>query len=376
MFMVLMSAWSMAWGQSQNLRPEPVLVRGSNLALHGFRYLNSQGQYNSGPWIVFLHGLGSNLHEFEYVIPHFVEQGYDCFAFNWRGHGNGDEQSLVLNYHEGDYEFAKMVDEDFSLLLEFIRAKTKTDGFVFGHSMGGMVPRAAFGRLTQGLARQVKAMVLLGSPPHFHSAEGLRRVLDPFHLVYRLENFLLSGSGNDRIEVGRFMVSSSRTLDFLNFWNPGYWVAKSLYKWLSSGLLKVGFDLRTPEEVSWMRRAVTDRLPKDILRSFSRFSNGNYPYEAVSVPVPILHIVGDRDTLVLAKDVAEHAKRQSHTAGAWLVLMKGVGHMGLVGPRVFRGYEAYVQQFLTDPQQLGEPNKNFIEASPAPPCELLLAKAG
>ena len=149
---------------ARGLNFERLRLTAGDATLHGVRYLNTSGQPNAGKWIIFTHGLGSNFHEFEYLlIPLFMAAGYDCFAFNFRGHGNAGERSLVQNYTDGAYRLEKMAEEDFpAMVREVQRLRGGQKGIIVGHSMGGMNPRAAFalGRVDQS---QIESMVLLAA---------------------------------------------------------------------------------------------------------------------------------------------------------------------------------------------------------------------
>lgn len=345
---LLAGAW-LSFAAHAEISAERMTLQGDNVQIEGVRYKNSEGQYNTGEWIYFPHGLDSNYHAFRYVIPILVEAGYDCYAFNFRGHGNGDERSKVLDYREGDYEMEQMAKIDLPLIIKKIQELNPNKGHIVGHSMGGMVPRAAIklGTLDQSI---LKSIVLLGSPPHFRSQGLIESLIAPL-----LQNSLFRGAGNEDVGMSGMSAALESMVDTLNILNPLYFLIKD-----SMTRIK-----------QWQRDAMSRVVPKDILRSFARFKS-NYPYEDVTLDVPALYIMGDQDILVRSTDIVETAKVQSKDAGYWLMRLKGVGHLSLVAPPAIAQYAQELLRFLKNPHDIGQKNETTINYSRVPLCQALL----
>ncbi len=337
----------------------PITIKKDGVTIHGFRYSRPGSPHDpTKPWMLFPHGLTSNLHEFESLIPKFADEGFDCFAFNFRGHGNGPERSTVDHYSEGDYRFEKMADVDLPLMIETIQSLHPGPGQLIGHSMGGMVPRAAFYRGTV-TAREISSMVLIGSPAHFKTAAAKT---DHFGLQWHLKNYLFFGSGKEPVlNMERARAAMKLTM----FLGPLAWAGKSLIGSSIKSLMEkeLGPLALLPTKENWSQRAMSDLTPKDIFRSFAEFQE-SYPYDSVPIPVPILHIVGDQDTLAPANDIIESAQTQSADAGFWAIRVKEMGHFGLVAPWVIDGYLPSVLNFIKSPKRLGPKNRVILSYSP------------
>jgi pimeloyl-ACP methyl ester carboxylesterase len=362
----------LAWARSapefiEGVRALPMTLRAGGAEIKGYRFLNAQGVPNTGKAILFTHGLHSNLHEFEPLIEEKMKLGYDCYAFNFRGHGNADEKSIVTDYHEGDYGFEKMAEEDFPAIVKAVREMNGGKIVIIGHSMGGMVPRAS---MALGLVgpNEIDSMVLIGSPPHFRS----KITALPFGVEKLLVRRILSGSGQEPFSIVDEFHDFEKTMDMIYLVNPLYWLMKAGLdtQWT---LLKDIFYMLGIHDSRWSDRSRTESIPKDIMRSFVRYQE-HYPYEDMQIAVPTLYIVGDKDVLVKAKDVVETAQIQSKEAGYWFVTLKGVGHISLVAPAALRVYQEALQKFLDAPTSLGQANQTHLEGIPGF-CERFLLGA-
>jgi pimeloyl-ACP methyl ester carboxylesterase len=314
------------------------LVDAGKAELHGYFFKGRSRRPNTGRPILLTHGLNSNLHEFESLIPVLTEQGFDCFAFNFRGHGNDDERSEVKDYTEGDYDFNHLVHEDFPSLIAHIRKSYREPVTVVGHSMGGMVPRAA---LIRGSIKSsaIRSMVLLGSPAHFETRAFPG---DGFGLDKLLEIYTRAGSGKDSFDL----FSMSSLIDRVGSKIPGYGLLKFWFDPFTRG---VGISGNFGKDEDWYHRAISQRTPKDIYRSFLSFRNDGYEYRDEAVPVPILHIVGLEDKLAPANDVRDSAPIQSADAGFWLIALEGISHLDLVAKKAVESYRDRMLEFLTSP---------------------------
>lgn len=341
------------------LKATPMTIQKQGVTLHGVRFGKPGAKVNlQKRALIFTHGLTSNYHEFESLIPLFVEAGYDCFSFNFRGHGNGVERSTVASYAEGDYRFEKLTDVDLPLMIEAIQDVHPGALTLIGHSMGGMVPRAAFARATI-TREQIASMILIGSPAHFKTAAAKPDLLG---LQRNLRTYLFFGSGDEPLINFEQLRSAARLSNWLG---PLAWAGNAL---LASSMRyqmekELGPLVRTTGDENWSHRAMSDLTPKDIFRSFADFQI-DYPYESRKVPVPVLHVVGDRDTLAPADDIVASAAIQSREAGYWIVRVKEIGHFGIVAPWVIDGYIKDALAFLKSPRLLGAKNRVISRFSP------------
>jgi alpha/beta superfamily hydrolase len=110
------------------------------------------------PCVITLHGLESskNRGKWPTVASKFIEEGYACLRFNFRGCGEGLEKS------EGEFEDVSLTGriKDYRSALQFLQDTDRVDMRrlgVFGSSFGGMVAVAA-------QDKRVKAMVTLSTP--------------------------------------------------------------------------------------------------------------------------------------------------------------------------------------------------------------------
>jgi pimeloyl-ACP methyl ester carboxylesterase len=320
-------------GDSSAFVPEKIALPAENVVLKGVHYLQPNGKSFRGQKVLLLHGLTSNFHGFQRYRELLVAHGYNVYAFNFRGHGNGTERSLVSRYQTGEYSFEQMAKIDFPAMLDYV-----SDGepvIVIGHSMGGMVPRAS---LALGFAdkNKISRMVLVGSPSTFdhHS-------LAPLSLI---EMPLWIGSGAGSIPGGGMLTYGAQILSVIR--NP-------LIELLTQGVVRVE-NFSTAD--GWLEAASSDLIPKDILRSFSRFRTGGFPQAEAELPVPALHILGSDDQLAPWREVINKAQIQSKDAGAWFVLLDRVSHLDLVAEKPLAAYKDILLSFLESPRGLGHKN--------------------
>lgn len=318
--------------------PEKIDLPAENVSLKGVRYLQADGKPFRGPKVLLSHGLTANFHEFERMKELLVSYGFDTYAFNYCGHGNRDERSVVHKYKTGEYGFDQMVKRDFPAIFNYVSQGEPV--IVIGHSMGGMVPRAA---LAEGLIdpRLVSRLVLIGSPSSFDHTSTPLEILSPFPLV---EIPLWLGSGEGPIPGGGILSFGASMLSMIR--NP-------LVELIAQGVVRTE---NFSKEDKWRDRARSDLTPIDIFRSFSRFRRHGFPYAEAELPVPALHILGFDDWLAPWRDVVNKAQVQSKKAGAWFVLLDRVSHIDLVAEKVVQSYSDVLLSFLESPRNLGHRN--------------------
>ncbi len=339
---------------SSGLAVEKIVLEADNLTIHGRRYLNENGQPNRGPKVLFTHGLTSNFHEFDGLAARLVRHGYDCYAFNFRGHGNGGERSTVGKYVPGAYAFDLMAEVDFPAMVDFVGNGGREEVTVIGHSMGGMVPRAA---LAEGFVAHdsISKIVLIGSPSTFDHAKMQWEAFSPFAL-HELPLWL--GAGDKPIFGAGLLTFGARI--FGSIPNPAI-------DWLTRGVVR---SENFGAHDTWREDAKSHDIPKDIFRSFARFRHEGFKYENSVLPVPALHILGSDDMLAPWREVVRTGLVQSKEAGAWFVLLNKVSHVDLVAEKPADAFEEVLLRFLDSPESLG-PKAGFLHRSLN--CSSLLA---
>lgn len=126
-----------------------------------------RGRHFSNPGgikFLLIHGFAETWYIFRYLAPAMQALGYDVYAFNLRGHGNGVDRSI----HEDVSPFSETPDRLYSFLrmvtydIPAIR-KIMGPGLVaaLGHSKGGNVLRY----YNTGLQQKGEGAVLLPPPP-------------------------------------------------------------------------------------------------------------------------------------------------------------------------------------------------------------------
>jgi pimeloyl-ACP methyl ester carboxylesterase len=128
---------------------------------------------NKGPVLVFIHGLGGNLHQFDEQFNHFYQK-YDVVSFDLPGSGNSSlkSSSYVLSLNN----FTRFVIE----FLEF-KGLIDRDLILIGHSYGTQVAFNLFQHLN---SKQIKKIILI-APPKFPALRtfGTNLVLKSFYYI-------------------------------------------------------------------------------------------------------------------------------------------------------------------------------------------------
>lgn len=106
--------------------------------------------------ILFVHGAWHGAWCWEpFFMPHFVENGYTCYALSLRGHGNSPTTKMMRLNSAHDYvaDVAKVADQ--------IETETGTRPIIIGHSMGGYITQKYLEK------HSTPAAILLASVPVF-----------------------------------------------------------------------------------------------------------------------------------------------------------------------------------------------------------------
>lgn len=111
-------------------------------------YYETSGQ---GQPVLFIHGLGSSLRDWELQVP-FFSRHYQVITFDVRGHGNSDKPP-------GPYSISQFAADTAGL----IRALDAAPAHIVGISLGGMI---AF-QLAVDVPDLVRSLVIVNAAPEF-----------------------------------------------------------------------------------------------------------------------------------------------------------------------------------------------------------------
>ena len=105
--------------------------------------------YGEGPPLLFIHGLGSSIQDWENQVAHFANH-YKVIVYDLRGHGKSDKPN-------GPYAVSQFASDTAILMRELNLPATH----VVGHSLGGMI---AF-QLALDFPDLVKTLTIVNSAP-------------------------------------------------------------------------------------------------------------------------------------------------------------------------------------------------------------------
>lgn len=105
--------------------------------------------------IVLMHGFTSNWHNWHLVADSYRQAGLRVFIVNWRGHGQGQYQSIPLDSgfdtHDERFSFHNLAVYDVPTVIDFAFQKSNGKKVIYqSHSMGGMMANLAFAGVTRG----------------------------------------------------------------------------------------------------------------------------------------------------------------------------------------------------------------------------------
>ncbi|MEN8162666.1 MAG: lysophospholipase [Acidobacteriota bacterium] len=83
--------------------------------------------------LLFVHGLAEHSGRYSHVMEHFTERGFDCWAFDYRGHGQSPGHRVHVNRFD---EFLTDVKAAHQLVRESCPGRPL---FLIGHSQGGLI---------------------------------------------------------------------------------------------------------------------------------------------------------------------------------------------------------------------------------------------
>lgn len=106
--------------------------------------------------LVFVHGFGEHSGRYQHVFEAMNEAGFNCFGFDYRGHGRAEGRRSYINRYS---EYLADVDTALALVRERV---PEAPVFLVGHSQGGLI--VATWVLERGRGGSPLAGMVLSSP--------------------------------------------------------------------------------------------------------------------------------------------------------------------------------------------------------------------
>ena len=114
---------------------------------------------DAGSALLFVHGLAEHSGRYLHVLDHFADAGYDCWAYDYRGHGKSPGPRVHVRHFD---EFLTDLEAARRLVNE---AEPKLPLFLIGHSQGGLIVLREALKSPQGLQGVVVSSPFLGMHP-------------------------------------------------------------------------------------------------------------------------------------------------------------------------------------------------------------------
>ena len=145
--------------------------------------------------IVFVHGICEHLGRYEYVKSRFIDEGYNVYRYDARGHGKSEGERGQLD------DFFDYLD-DLDLFIEMAKRENRRLKLILvGHSMGGLVATA----YTSMYPNKVDLLALSGACNICPSNAKMLKVL-PYNLMgkFKYTNKLGKGVCSDPKVVSKY----------------------------------------------------------------------------------------------------------------------------------------------------------------------------
>ncbi len=293
--------------------------------------------------IVLMHGYTNNWNGWHLIADQYRQAGLRVFIANWRGHGQGEHRSVVLNEsfdtHDARYSFHNLATIDVPTVIDFAFELSGKQKVIYqSHSMGGMMANLAFAgvsyneeqdvvvstALGKSYERKVAAYIPISAPNSldFKEYPGLD------YFEYWLNLIGIHGDRSDNIDLP-FDRLRHRT---------GYWVVRA--NPLVQGLVNLQ-NMSVDEYVAMLEYSVSD-VPRAMSDSIAQMRKGGYKsesgvnYETISqlrsrtsfhkTKIPTFMISADEDVLALLDQQIPLARRR----GVEHVILPDTGHMDVI----------------------------------------------
>lgn len=110
-----------------------------------------------GPPVILTHGTYSNHRSCLGLANHLGSQGFACWLFDWRGHGDSERNDFR-------HSFDDVAEQDVPAILDAVSQRSGQAAlFWIGHSGGGLIASMWAARNPQLAAKRLRGVVLLGS---------------------------------------------------------------------------------------------------------------------------------------------------------------------------------------------------------------------
>ncbi len=293
--------------------------------------------------IVLMHGYTNNWNGWHLIADHYRLAGLRVFIVNWRGHGQGEHRSVVLNEHfdtrDERYSFHHLATIDVPTVIDFVFDLSGKQKVIYqSHSMGGMMANLAFAGVSydkdqnvvvsptkaKGYESKVAAYIPISAPNSldFKEYPGLD------YFEYWLNLIGINGDRSDSIAL---------PFDRLRH-RSGYWALRS--NPLLQGLVNLQ-NMTIDEYVGMLEFGVSD-VPRALSESIAQMRQEGYKsssgvnYKSISqmragthyykTTIPTFMISADEDVLALLQQQIPLARKR----GVEHVILKDTGHLDII----------------------------------------------
>lgn len=218
--------------------------------------------------ILILHGMAEHQKRYDAYVQYLVEQGFDVFLYNHRGHGTDKKLNELgfISYHKG----YQLLIDDAITVSQYIENNNRCNKFfLFGHSMGSLIARNIIqtydkynGVVLCGTAYPSRPLLLMGL---FMSCL-VKKIKGPRYISPFLKNILFGGK--------KYTKLADRTA----------------FDWLTRSNPVVGAYINDP----YCGFVCTSSFYHDLLKITSNASN-NKLIRMTNSELPLFIISGERD---------------------------------------------------------------------------------
>lgn len=293
--------------------------------------------------IVLMHGYTNNWNGWHLIADQYRQAGLRVFIANWRGHGQGEHRSVVLDEnfdtHDARYSFHNLATIDVPTVIDFVFDLSGKQKVIYqSHSMGGMMANLAFAGVSYNGAQDVVVSTEIGKSYERRVAAYIP-ICAPNSLDFK------EYPGLDIFEYGLNLVgihgdrSDNIDLPFDRLRHrTGYWVVRA--NPLAQGLLNLQ-KMTIDEYVALLEFGVSD-VPRALSDSIAQMRKVGYRsesgvnYETISqqrsrasyhkTKIPTFMISADEDVLALLEQQIPLARRR----GVEHVILSDTGHLDVI----------------------------------------------